>query len=545
MMLRPATGTPLRPARLRVADRGFADALAAEIGTGLLSVEVADSLETHAAVASDLLRSLGWARAENLPPLPDTPLHAQFFRTAAAFYNARPWQYLSDASPLVLEISGQRETLVTVLGNAGIASGLALFPDSATLDALAADPSLALDADSLSFTFAPEADVDPAWQKARGARRWPIASPSAFPVALARRAGAAALPDESELWLLDAAAAAVAALAAKHGPALERGEDRELGLELPDPGGGSTRVRVLIRTASADSGAPSSPEEQAIESVISAAIRLPDSRATLGRLAWSFYRDGGPSYVEPAGMDAAEERFVTWAVFAAKPQKRTLAERGVEAIEPTLSPEALKLAKRVARPRIGVFRVEFTAAARKPGRQLREEATGKTFRLQLSEATRDIEPGMFLLGTVHPVGRGEVVLGDGAVTATPTSRTPARIPVEGPTEFGPALEEGMFGAGTGWIQEIAAPEVREAYDEFRDALAATGDRLPTYAEFQVLIRRAAMPLDIFRKGFGFEWWTEIEVHVMMAFLMRIWNLTSRAELGGRSPDQMAAMEQRR
>lgn len=549
VMLHPATGKPRRPARLRVTDRAFADALASESG-GVLHVEIAPRLDTLDAVAADLMQSLVASRLKEVPPLRDDDMQGRFFRTAAAFYNARPWRCLSPATTLFVEIEGQPRMAATVLGAANLEAGLSLFTDSGAIEATVAGRRVDLpQSRSVNLTFVPEPRAASSWRDLRRRRRWPIASPAAFPVALTHDHGVVETPGEHDLWVLDAALAAVASLVATHAGALERGESpgHSIEVEALRPGNGRKRVTVTPASAVLGSGdRDASPEVRTLEAVIRAAMSLPDASPTLARLAWSFYRDSGPSHVN-AGDDtlAAEERFLTWGVFVARIGKRTLAERGLEAIREQLDADSLAIAKRLVRPRTGVFRVELAARSRAPGVQLHEISTGKRYFLAAARETVEVEPGRYLLGTVHPVGGGTVLLGDGCLTARRPGGEAAPDLHERAESFAPMLEEGMFGASQRWIESASPADTRAAYEEFRGTLAATGDHLPSYREFQTMIRRSTMPLDIFRNELAVAWWTETEVGVMMAFLKRIWNLTPRPELGGRSPDEMAGVQHRR
>jgi len=415
-----------------------------------------------------------------------------------------------------------------------MAYGLALFGDA---DGIRDGYGVAT-SDSLAVTFVAERELPQEWRMLRRRRRWPIASPSAFPLPMAVAAGEAHTPGPGQLVTLSAALTGVAALAARDRKRLQLGLPCEGAVDVDAPAGPRRHVHVSVfpeestdRVTAPGVGGRS----PVLEELRARVLALTDARHVFGRLLWSFFRDSQPSHVKENQCETALARFFDWAIYLAPAGGRTMAERAIKEAEDLSAGERAEYV-RAAHPRVGFFRVE--EVERDIGLTVLD--LGSKDRLHVRErlGTRTLRPGNVLVGMLSQIDEQDYALGGGC-QVYPEIDNPPQLPPRGPMhELPPAFESVMFGATTDWIQHAPLPVVREAYEEFGEALHATGDRLPPYLELQDMIAKAEGPLDVFR-ALNVNWWTENEFEVMGAFLMRIWNSTPRAELGGKSPDEMA------
>lgn len=181
-----------RPARLEVADA----ALGARLAEALADPELAVSVRADLPAVDQVLRTME-AETSDGPPLPEA-LEAPgvtvermrvFAEAAREFYEAAPWQHLSDEDFVHVEAptvaSGLRH--FTVLGAAGNTFGLGFFAGRRDFEAVHAspDPSALLGrAGKWTVLYGPidempfgDADL---WED----QRLPVAGPSAYPVAM-------------------------------------------------------------------------------------------------------------------------------------------------------------------------------------------------------------------------------------------------------------------------------------------------------------------------------------------------------------------------
>lgn len=550
-IVRPPTSLKaVRPRLLNVRHAGLRDALRRLAGPALPAIEMVEEFELLDSLAADLARSLAdFQPEESVDPLQDSAVTADLFRAAATFFNAKPWRVLDDESLVRIDIEGSAPVYGAVLGSAAVTYGLALFTDPDALhEVLTSDTGSIESLDSLSVTFAPQSEAPADWVALRHRRKWPLASPSAFPVPIARSNEEGSLPDDAGMRRLAWALRGVAALVAARG--------RQIKQDVPvvhrhpevDEHGATRTVTVswpmedAFVTPEKGGGGSARP----LDEMRSRALLLPDAREVIGRLAWSFFRNQGPLYLPAPEQDRALGRFVEWATFAARPSGRTLAERALEAAAGELGEEAMAERALLIRPRAGIFRV--ARVDRDVGVHLVDQITGEQLFARERLGTHSIRPGFGLIGLLYPVSPDAFVLGGDVLMYPEVAEFAAGTrPQAGEVkDFAPMIEEVMFGASEDWIKRGPAREVRRAYTAFRAALVATGTELPAYGELQVRIDETDKPLDIFRAlGGEFEWWTDQEVAVMMAFVMRIWNLTPRREFGGKSPDAMARRDKRR
>jgi tetratricopeptide (TPR) repeat protein len=181
-----------RPARLEVANSALGVQLAEALADPELTVSVRADLPDVDRVVREMERGMNDA-----PPLPealDAPnvtveRMRAFAEAARDFYQAAPWQHLSDADLIHVEApavtSGLRH--FTVLGAAGQTFGLGFFTSPREFDALyeSPDPELLLSHGGKWTVLygpideMPFGDVD-LWED----HRLPAAGPSAYPVAM-------------------------------------------------------------------------------------------------------------------------------------------------------------------------------------------------------------------------------------------------------------------------------------------------------------------------------------------------------------------------
>ena len=181
-----------RPARLEVADNTLGAQLAEALADPELTVSVRADLPAVDRVVREMAQAMSDAPA--LPEALDAPgvtveWMRAFAEAARDFYQAAPWQHLSDADLIHVEApavaSGLRH--FTVLGAAGQTFGLGFFASPRAFDALheSPDPEALLShggkwtvlygsIDEMTF-----GDVD-LWED----HRLPAAGPSAYPVAM-------------------------------------------------------------------------------------------------------------------------------------------------------------------------------------------------------------------------------------------------------------------------------------------------------------------------------------------------------------------------
>ncbi len=111
---------------------------------------------------------------------------AELFRAAAAYWRAAPWRLLDNAQPLGLRWPSGSAWTASVLGNAGLQLGLALYRDPADLRRQMeadgpAEAMAALREPVLSLTYVPRADFPRPAVKEVLAAGWEVADRDAYP----------------------------------------------------------------------------------------------------------------------------------------------------------------------------------------------------------------------------------------------------------------------------------------------------------------------------------------------------------------------------
>lgn len=140
-----ATGPePALPARIRVQDAALANAARAIFEPLGVAVELVESLPDFEEAVSGLTESMGGPQE---PPQPfawdlDAATLEPLFAATAALWRRKPWEYVDDYPPVVVELGahGPRPDVSTlyasILGGAGEVLGVAFYYDGGALDRL-------------------------------------------------------------------------------------------------------------------------------------------------------------------------------------------------------------------------------------------------------------------------------------------------------------------------------------------------------------------------------------------------------------------------
>lgn len=561
-MRAPMAGPPRRPGEVVVGDPAVARVVRERLrGTG---VEVrAGELEVWQGAAEMALEGLAEMADElTAPDLTGgegmAEMGAAFFRAAAEFYRAAPWRVLED-EPIALRLPGRSDPVyATVMGSGGMEYGLALHFSADELARVYGGAALVPDA--LAVTFDHEREVPPPLRAERKRRRWPLAGPAAFPFPMRTAPpGSMRDPDAGELALLTAALDAVREFSTRFGAEIRR--QRALNEEIRVPGAGPEPVAVGIEwpvrlpQTGAETGmlgelhrleeelgiGPTEVGEGGNTPLLSEMddrVRdLPGSAAAVRRLVWSFFRAPWPGYAEDdVDEDQAYSRFHEWVLYFSPipPEGRTLAERALAAAD-DLTPEERAERGRFVHPLYGVWKVVRVEKGK--GVELRHVEDGSRFRVRERMGSYQLRKNAFLCGPLFQVAGGEWVMGTMTLLPPVKGRPPWKRLAEIPqAAVAVELEEALHGAGVGWVDEMETrAEVKEVWDRLRDDL---GGQLYTWAHLERRIRETNDPRELAGALLQrVEWWTQTEVQVCTGLLMAAWNVTTRPELGGRSPLQ--------
>lgn len=480
-----------------------------------------------------------------------------FFRAAAEFYRAAPWRILGEA-PVGLRLLGREGPVyAVVMGSAELEYGLALYFSAEDLAQILAEEVLVPDA--LALTFGQERAASPSLRAERKRRRWPLAGPAAFPFAI-RTAPPDSYrdPDTEELALLTAALDAVRELCARHGAEINAQRRVEDELRVPGAGQGpvsvrvewpamppggvaeSSRFRELQRLETELGVAPTRESEGGrtplLPEITERVLELPGAPEALDRLAWSFFRHPEPVHTESEFEEGqAHGRFREWAIFfaAIPPHGQTLAERALAAAK-GLTPRGRAERERFIRPRYGFWMVEKVRKGE--GLVVRDLVRGGRFQVRERLATYQVQKGWTLLGPLFPVGEDEWVLGTMGVFHEKLSVPWSKLRDLPQETAALELEEGMFGAGLDWVGELRSrAEVRAFWEQLREDMDG---EIYTWLHLERTIRKASSPNEVLaavlERG---RWWTPVEMQLCTALVQSAWNVTTRPELGGRSPLQ--------
>ncbi len=484
---------------------------------------------------------------------PSDALLGFLFRSCVACYNAKPWQLLNDSDTVRLNVDAEPPILARFTGPDGDSSPGVLLVSAYTKEQELEAPEepIAFSGARVFMVFVPEHEA-PQWLRdARRVNKWPLASPSAFPAVFAATndAGETRALSADEMRTLCVAINVLVTFVATKRKQIESRQPHGDVIKVRDDAG-LVRVALVQFPFYADAldgwqshkthYTADSHANLALQDVRNAALDLPDASTILDRLVWSFFRDTGPNYAsEEEGWSEAMARFLTWAIFGYRADGKSLADRALQQLGETKSSEELEMHRRIVTPRVGMFRV--SSVKRDVGLQLHDVLRGDTLDVVERLATRKLHEGNGVLGTLHPISDTQWIMAPGAAlypSLPRTSQEKEEMPAE---SFAPTVEASVFGAGTDWIQMADADHLQDAYEMFAEVLTENGDTLPMYHQLQEQIDHAAQPTEIIQSlDRRATWWSDTELNVVLAFVMRIWNVTPRAELGGKSPDEMHA-----
>lgn len=488
-------------------------------------------------------------------------LLASFFRSCISFYNTKAWKLLGDHDAIRITIENDGSYCAFVTGaSSDTQPGLSLIrvsdwtndsvaTNARSTDGADSDHAPAAIAHTLWLTFVSENEA-PEWLRdARRTNKWPVASSAAFPTWFAIGDDNARRElNETEFRQLSMAVNVVTKFVATRRKQIQSKVPHMDVLSVPDDGNADMLALVQYPfdpnavTGWIEYRIPPGERphgNRAFEDIWNAALELPDAQTMFDRLVWSFFHSSDPAHIENEDeWDSANERFLAWGIFVYRRDGLTLAERALKQLVATRPADGLEVHQRIIKPRVGIFRV--TGVQRNAGLQVVDVMRRDAFDVVDRTATRRLPVGDGLIGMLHPISDTQWILSPGV------SRYPS-IPEMMPQDyessdatFAPAFEEMAFGANASWIQELPPEGVRDCYEEFAEAIAGTGEAIPTYEELAESIANAAQPSHVMQKFAERAWWTDAELNVALAFVVRAWNVTPRGELGGKSPDELSA-----
>ena len=241
-----------RPSAVLVRDATVATMVARLLEPEGISVRHERPLPALGALGRDLVSSLSgmgqrvplvsmthtWA-AWRVP----TELVARLFAAAAAFHRAQPWSRLDDDDLLELELGSGRVWYASVLGSAGVESGLTLFEDRTDVDQffVGGDPEQtfsAMRSTVLSVTFDHRGEIPKPMVREIASAGWEVASLDAYPSLIALNTPGGVVTQAMFADLIDSFQTVVRFVAANES-ALVRGAGVPEPIEWADPEAGS------------------------------------------------------------------------------------------------------------------------------------------------------------------------------------------------------------------------------------------------------------------------------------------------------------------
>lgn len=125
-----------------------------------------------------------FARTWRAWALPDKAVRA-LFAAGAELFRSEAWEMLGDDARLEIETAEGRVWAVSVLGGAGIETGVAIYSDPADRERILSEPSVsdpdALNGRCLCFTFDPVDEIPPPMRREVLLSGWEVAAPDAYP----------------------------------------------------------------------------------------------------------------------------------------------------------------------------------------------------------------------------------------------------------------------------------------------------------------------------------------------------------------------------
>ena len=148
---------------------------------------------------------------------------AGFYQAAAAFYRQAPWRKVGYESTIQIECDRYEggPWYAVLMGQSGLATGLALYDDLDTLRRLFAgedsDEENAQEGEATAVTFGEESDIPVADLDAARRYGWEVARPDAYPSILHKERGTSIQPALAwELELMEACLRAVPGFVERH-----------------------------------------------------------------------------------------------------------------------------------------------------------------------------------------------------------------------------------------------------------------------------------------------------------------------------------------
>lgn len=543
-MRAPMERAPIRPARLRVdapplaaAVREAVVGLDIDVVTGPLSPGWLDSARLLADLLVPKVPVRSYVRVADVEP----ERAARFCRAAAAYRRA-DHTVLLETDTVVLDVKGRPEPLYAWVLDPGLRDleGLALYTSQRDFAQRYRDlvgPDVPPGGSAIAVVFEPEEAVAPSLRREQRLHGWELADSESFPIAYWRSKSQVRPPTGSELELLATVLEALAAsLGRRHvelkgrGPvrdAVETGEaGRRISVAVHYPRRTPAPVEAWLVAGAEDRFVEwAHAEAQPLRALREAVAALPHTRATLRRLAWSFFRDARPAYsVELDDMldeDCAIRRFVDWAVFMTRrlPGVPTLAQ---EAILAGQVPGDERTMRRLARARYSVFKVERVES---DGRGwLRDSRSDVEFRIRRAPWLAELRPGTVLVGPVFTLPDHDHAPGAlAAVEAATADRVVHMLAQRPAAKMPPALEAHRFGATAAWIHQTSYRDyIEAAYEDFREALGGVLPAASELADRPGLVphtnggRPPATEADLAAR-----WWTLEERDVYRTFVSRL------------------------
>ena len=225
-MQQPAAGEPHRPTEVQLEGRtGWEPALRPALdalGIGCVTAETLDGIEGIVGELGQHLASSGQFPGGLLDVPGVTPEAAgSLFDAAAFFYRQAPWKKTGERAVKVeCAQFDSGPWYAVVMGQAGMASGLALYDDLDTLRRIEqgglSEEENARQTAGLAVVFGEKEDLAPADEEAAGRFGWEVAGPDAYPSVYRIEPGLSMRPPLAwELQLLEGCLRAVPEFARK------------------------------------------------------------------------------------------------------------------------------------------------------------------------------------------------------------------------------------------------------------------------------------------------------------------------------------------
>jgi hypothetical protein len=192
-MRKPLVGSPRRPPAIRISDHSLVEEVRAVAG-GTVPVRVAPTPELdeflrlmQAGTARDRGEDPGWLDEGRIRP----EVVEDLFEAARLLYRISPWETASDDQVLRMDIPelGVDGACLSIIGNAGISTGVLIFPSldgflafaESSEEQMKARATVDIGTSWISLSFEPEEDLPPVMRREMAEHGWPVAGPGACP----------------------------------------------------------------------------------------------------------------------------------------------------------------------------------------------------------------------------------------------------------------------------------------------------------------------------------------------------------------------------